>query len=130
MKQRVFLALMMPFLFIKGFAQEVNSTVPSETSEDENTAYWVSPETNNERVLNPNKFRDNWFITVNAGTFLNWCDNTSDSKGKQLQPAAGLSVGKWLSPWGGFRVMGMWGRGFGQTYKPVSYTHLTLPTKA
>lgn len=32
MKQRVFLALMMPFLFIKGFAQEVNSTVPSETS--------------------------------------------------------------------------------------------------
>lgn len=25
MKQRVFLALMMPFLFIKGFAQEVNS---------------------------------------------------------------------------------------------------------
>lgn len=119
MKQRVFLALMMPFLFIKGFAQEVNSTVPSETSEDENTAYWVSPETNNERVLNPNKFRDNWFITVNAGTFLNWCDNTSDAKGKQLQPAAGLSVGKWLSPWGGFRVMGMWGRGFGQTYKPV-----------
>lgn len=119
MKQRVFLALMMPFLFIKGFAQEVNSTVPSETSEDENTAYWVSPETNNERVLNPNTFRDNWFITVNAGTFLNWCDNTSDAKGKQFQPAAGLSVGKWLSPWGGFRVMGMWGRGFGQTYKPV-----------
>lgn len=60
MKQRVFLALMMPFLFIKGFAQEVNSTVPSETSGEENTAYWVSPETNNERVLNPNTFRDNW----------------------------------------------------------------------
>lgn len=39
MKQRVFLALMMPFLFIKGFAQEVNSTVPSETSEEENTTY-------------------------------------------------------------------------------------------
>lgn len=117
MKQRVFLALMMPFLFIKGFAQD--STVPSETSGEENTAYWVSPETNNERVLNPNTFRDNWFITVNAGTFFNWCDNTGDAKGKQLQPAAGMSVGKWLSPWGGFRIMGMYGRGFGQTYKPV-----------
>lgn len=93
MKQRVFLALMMPFLFIKGFAQEVNSTVPSETSEEENTTYWVSPETNNERVLNPNKFRDNWFITVNAGTFLNWCDNTSDAKGKPV-PAGSWFVSR------------------------------------
>lgn len=121
MKQRVFLALMMPFLFMKGIsAQDVHGTVPSEDSEEANTSYWVSPETNNERVLNPNTFRDNWFITVNAGTFINFCDNLgSVDFGKQFQPAAGLSVGKWLSPWGGIRIMGMYGRGFGQTYKPV-----------
>lgn len=40
MKQRVFLALMMPFLFMKGIsAQDVHGTVPSEDSEEANTSY-------------------------------------------------------------------------------------------
>lgn len=118
MKKPFYLVLMMLFFLVKGIsAQETNSAVTAET--DENT-YWVSAESNNERVLNPNKFRDNWFITINAGTFINWCDNMGSADfGKQFQPAAGLSVGKWLSPWGGIRLMGMYGRGVGQTNKSV-----------
>lgn len=118
MKKQFYLVLMMSFLFVKGIsAQETNSAVTVES--DENN-YWVSEESNNERVLNPNTFRDNWFITVNAGTYINWCDNMGSAGfGKQFQPAAGMSVGKWLSPWGGIRLMGMYGRGVGHTYKPV-----------
>ena len=118
MKKPFYLVLAMLFFLVKGIsAQETNSTVTAEA--DENT-YWVSAESNNERVLNPNKFRDNWFITINAGTFINWCDNMGAADfGKQFQPAAGLSVGKWLSPWGGIRLMGMYGRGVGQTNKFV-----------
>ena len=118
MKQRVFLTLMMSFLFFKGVsAQETNTTVSTAQNENK-TSYWTSSEINNEPVLNPNKFRDNWFITVNAGTYLHWGDNCGSAKGKNFQPAAGFSVGKWISPWGGIRLMGMYGRGFGQTYKP------------
>lgn len=118
MKKLFYLLFMMLFLVVRGIsAQETNST---ELSEVDDSLYWVGPESNYERVLNPNTFRDNWFITVNAGTFISWCDNMGSANfGKQFQPAAGLSVGKWLSPWGGIRLMGMYGRGVGQTNKSV-----------
>lgn len=119
MKQRVFFTLMMAFLFFKGVSAQETSTTVSADGNGDKTSFWTSPETNNERVLNPNKFWDNWFITVNAGTFMHWGDNCSSASGKKFQPAAGLSVGTWLSPWGGIRLMGMYGRGFGQTYKPT-----------
>lgn len=115
MKKKCYLVLAMSFLFFKGIsAQETETTV--QPVADDNTTFWVSPETNNEKVLNPNKFWDNWFMTVNAGTFMSFGDNLgSASFGKQFQPAVGLSVGKWVAPWAGFRLMGMYGRGAGQT---------------
>ena len=97
MEKLFYLLFMMLFLVVRGIsAQETNST---ELSEVVDSLYWVGPESNYERVLNPNKFGDNWFITVNAGTFISWCDNMGSANfGKQFQPAAGLSVGKWISP--------------------------------
>lgn len=118
MKRTFYFLCAMLFLTVKGIsAQETNSV---RSSESDQNFYWVGPESNHERVLNSNKFRDNWFITVNAGSFISWGDNMSSVKfGKQFQPAAGLSIGKWISPWGGIRLMGMYGRGVGQTYKPT-----------
>lgn len=87
MKKKCYLVLAMSFLFFKGIsAQETETTV--QPVADDNTTFWVSPETNNEKVLNPNKFWDNWFMTVNAGTFMSFGDNLgSASFGKQFQPA-------------------------------------------
>lgn len=129
MKKRVYLALMMPFLcFVGGAAQEVTKGLP--VDENPNLVYWEDSVVNYKRVLNPTKFWDNWFITVNVGTFYNLVDNGGSAKaGKMFQPAAGLSVGKWISPWGGFRLMGMWGRGAGHTnpqYVGDNYYHWNI----
>lgn len=120
MKKKVYLALLMPFLcYLGGAAQEVTEGIP--VDENPNLVYWEDSVVNYKRVLNPTKFWDNWFITVNAGTFFNLTDNGgSADAGKKFQPAAGLSVGKWLSPWGGFRLMGMYGKGTAFTY-PETY---------
>ena len=129
MKKRVYLALMMPFLcFVGGAAQEVTEGVP--VDENPNLVLWEDSLVDNKPVLNPTKFWDNWFITVNVGTFYNLVDNGGSAKaGKMFQPAAGLSVGKWISPWGGFRLMGMWGRGAGHTnpqYVGDNYYHWNI----
>lgn len=115
MKKRVYLALLMPFLcFVGGAAQEVTEELP--VDENPNLVYWEDSVVNYKRVLNHAKFWDNWFFTINVGTYYNLVDNGGSAKaGKMFQPAAGLSVGKWLSPWGGFRLMGMYGRGAGHT---------------
>ena len=121
MKQKIFLALMMPFLFLTGIsAQETSKeTVSTVADNGPGMVYWVDSVSNFKKVLSPNKFRDNWFISVNAGTFFTFADNggTADF-GEKIQPAAGLSVGKWFAPWGGLRLWGMYGRGFGHTWEP------------
>ena len=116
MKQKIFLALMMPFLFLTGISAQEATQTASEGANDESSEYWVGSASNNKKVLNPNKFGDNWFISVGAGTLFSVGDNGGSADfGKKIQPAVAVSVGKWLAPWGGLRLWTMYGRGSGHT---------------
>ena len=100
---------MLCFACTVGFAQETE------------TVYWVDS-TNNAKVLNPSKFRDNWFIGLHAGSFYSWGSNTSGAGFfKQLRPAFGLSFGKMVHPAGGFRLQAALGQNRGETEDGQGY---------
>ena len=65
-----FIAFMMPFLTLAtGFAQEAAQDVPVKQDTKE-ISYWTDPASGDKRLLNKSKFRDNWFVGLQAGAFI------------------------------------------------------------
>ena len=97
-----FIAFMMPFLTLAtGFAQEAAQDVPVKQDTKE-ISYWTDPASGDKRLLNKSKFRDNWFVGLQAGAFYSWGTHTSSSGFfDQFRPAGALSIGKWIAPAGG-----------------------------
>lgn len=63
---------MMPFLTLAtGFAQEAAQDVPVKQDTKE-ISYWTDPASGDKRLLNKSKFRDNWFVGLQAGAFYSW----------------------------------------------------------
>ena len=61
-----FIAFMMPFLTLAtGFAQEAAQDVPVKQDTKE-ISYWTDPASGDKRLLNKSKFRDNWFVGLQA----------------------------------------------------------------
>ena len=74
-----FIAFMMPFLTLAtGFAQEAAQDVPVKQDTKE-ISYWTDPASGGKRLLNKSKFRDNWFVGLQAGAFYSWGTHTSSS---------------------------------------------------
>ena len=71
-----FIAFMMPFLTLAtGFAQEAAQDVPVKQDTKE-ISYWTDPASGDKRLLNKSKFRDNWFVGLQAGAFYSWGTHT------------------------------------------------------
>ena len=89
-----FIAFMMPFLTLAtGFAQEAAQDVPVKQDTKE-ISYWTDPASGDKRLLNKSKFRDNWFVGLQAGAFYSWGTHTSSSGFfDQFRPAGALSIG-------------------------------------
>ena len=104
-----FIAFMMPFLTLAtGFAQEAAQDVPVKQDTKE-ISYWTDPASGDKRLLNKSKFRDNWFVGLQAGAFYSWGTHTSSSGFfDQFRPAGALSIGKWIAPAGGIRLQGFY----------------------
>ena len=67
-----FIAFMMPFLTLAtGFAQEAAQDVPVKQDTKE-ISYWTDPASGGKRLLNKSKFRDNWFVGLQAGALYSW----------------------------------------------------------
>lgn len=120
--KKTFIAFMMPFLACAaGFAQEEDLSA-SVTPQDSESTYWTDPSVGNKRLLNKSKFRDNWFIGLQAGALYTWGTNTSDAGVfDQIRPGGAISLGKWLAPAGGFRIQGFYGNHVGQAGNSKSY---------
>lgn len=119
MKQKIILVLIVPFLSLTGISAHQESYSNSlEASNDLTSANHTYSTADCQKELNPNKFRDNWFFSINGGAFFSIDDNGAAADfGKKIRPAGGLTLGKWFAPWMGFRLWGMYGQGFGQTKK-------------
>ena len=117
-----FIAFMMPFLTLAtGFAQEAAQDVPVKQDTKE-ISYWTDPASGDKRLLNKSKFRDNWFVGLQAGAFYSWGTHTSSSGFfDQFRPAGALSIGKWIAPAGGIRLQGFYGSNAGRASNDKPY---------
>ena len=69
-----------------------------------------------------NRFKDNWFITGEAGANIYFSHGDSERKlGNRFAPTAGLYVGKWFSPIIGLRVGASWMQNKGISDIPVGF---------
>ena len=69
-----------------------------------------------------NRFKDNWFITGEAGANIYFSHGDSQRKlGNRFAPTAGLYVGKWFSPIIGLRVGASWMQNKGISDIPVGF---------
>lgn len=112
----------MPFLACTaGFAQNDATVAAPQNGE---VTYWVdsTSQARDKRILNKSKFWDNWFVGIQAGVQADWGSNTfaGDNLGK-IRPSGAISVGKWLAPFGGFRIQGYLGSNTGHAYNNRSY---------
>ena len=117
-----FIAFMMPFLTLAtGFAQEAAQDVPVKQDTKE-ISYWTDPASGGKRLLNKSKFRDNWFVGLQAGALYSWGTHTSSSEFfDQFRPAGALSIGKWIAPAGGIRLQGFYGSNAGRASNDKPY---------
>ena len=117
--RKLYLTSLLTFLVCVLYAQEPVEQV-----------YWTGDVTNNEKVLNKTKFRDNWFAGIHGGSFVSWGSYGSHlSFWRHVRPAGAVSVGKWLAPFGGVRLQAVMGGNIGQTDPSVidkSYTWHTV----
>ena len=83
-----FIAFMMPFLTLAtGFAQEAAQDVPVKQDTKE-ISYWTDPASGDKRLLNKSKFRDNWFVGLQAGG----CIGTWDTERRGSCPACSTDL--------------------------------------
>ncbi|MDO4215484.1 MAG: hypothetical protein Q4D12_06180 [Bacteroidales bacterium] len=122
--KKVFVLLMMPLLgTVSALAQDEVPQVKVTTVTVPDT-YWEDASDENSRVLNDNKFKDNWFFGVQAGSMMSWGTNSSKASFMDNQNVAfGLQWGKWLAPYMGVRLTGIFGHNRGQFVQPDKPYH-------
>lgn len=116
MKRIYFLCLMALLTSAAVKAQELTYSEPVLSSDGGKLVYWTDSTANNEKVLNKTKFWDNWFFGLHVGTRFSWGSNSTEAGfQRQFRPAAAISVGKWLAPAAGLRLMAAFGNNRGHT---------------
>lgn len=112
--------LILPMLVsLPAFAQEVKVTTVTVPD-----TYWEDASDANSKVLNKTTFKDNWFLGFQAGSMMSWGNNSSKASFMDKQNLAlGLQWGKWLAPWMGVRLTGIYGKNYGQLVNPDKGYH-------
>ena len=101
MRKIVFFLMLLMLSMRFSYAQEVNTT----STYDSRFIYWEDPTDDNSRVMKKTLFKDNWFIGFHLGGVYNWGSNYKHASVlRSIRPIGGLSLGKWISPYVGFRV--------------------------
>ncbi|MDO4186048.1 MAG: hypothetical protein Q4D30_06150 [Bacteroidales bacterium] len=101
MRKIVFFMMLLMLSARFGYAQEVNTTSTS----DSRFVYWEDPNDDNSRVMKKSLFKDNWFIGFHLGGVYNWGSNYEHANVlRSIRPIGGISLGKWFSPYVGFRA--------------------------
>ncbi|WP_300727672.1 hypothetical protein [uncultured Bacteroides sp.] len=114
-KKSLVIAFILPLTYVgTTMAQESITTQTIEVQSDTiYPEYEVYEKKYKEKILNPTRFRDNWFFGVGVGTTISMCEfATSNDFVKRLRPAGMISIGKWISPWGGIRLQGTMSQGY------------------
>ena len=107
MRGRIVLLLFFAF-FCVSLQIRAQEEIKADTIYSSDFVYWEDETDDNSRVMNKTLFKDNWFFGIHAGAVYNWGTNASKSSVmSQLRPVFGLSVGKRVSPYMGFRAQVM-----------------------
>lgn len=97
------LVFILPLLAAMPVSAQEEGNVPAGES-----IYWVDPQTDG-KILNKSTFGDQWFLGIGVGANLNWGSyQTNVSFTNRILPSAAISIGKWISPYVGVRLQGVY----------------------